>query len=104
MSATIDQKIRQGFDKEIAAALAVYFKVDVAKIKVLNDETAVEYTLVTLKDVDVSHPKIKMRLMELARHKSVDILSDGKDDGVVELRFLDTIIEELTEKLKAKMG
>lgn len=94
----IDEKIKQGYDKEIAGALAKYFKVEPKKLKVKNDHTSDQHTLVTLSDVDGTHPKIKMRLTELERHEDVDILNNGQEDGTVELRVFDSVIEELVAK------
>ncbi len=97
----IDEKIKQGYDKEIAEALAKYFKVETKKVKVKNDHTSDKHTLVTISGVDGTHPKIKMRLTELERHEDVDILNNGQEDGTVELRILDSVIEELVEKYSA---
>jgi hypothetical protein len=99
----IDQKIKQGYDKQIIAAMSVYFKVPEAQISVQNDEASPKHTLLFLKNVDASKPKIKMRLSELELHQGgVDIVTN--DGETLELRLLDTLIEELTEKYKPTDG
>lgn len=96
----IDEQMAHGLGEKIIAALAKYFKLEETQIRVANDETSPEHTLVYLSEVNISHPKIKLRLQELGRHQRTEI-NVVSDDAItdIEMRIEDSIIVEITQKL-----
>lgn len=96
----IDGQMAHGLGSRIIDALAKYFKLEPEQITVENDGTSPEHTLVYLKQVKRSHPKIKLRLQELARHQHTEIHPQSEDEiADFTLRIEDTVIVEITEKL-----
>lgn len=99
----IDQQLAHGLGEELIAALSRYFKIEEEKIRIRNDETSPEHTLITLEQVRRSHPKIKLRLQELERFQRTEIYYQSDEDITdIELRIEDAVIVELSEKIAKK--
>ena len=96
----IDNQLAHGLGDDIADALSRYFKIDPSHIRVRNDETSPEHTLIDLIQVKRSAPKLKLRLQELARYKHTDIYYKADTDICdIELRIEDEIIVTIAEKI-----
>ena len=99
----IDEQLAHGLGEQLIDALALYFKVPAEQIKVSNDETSPEHTIVNLSQIKRSAPKVKMRLQELERHLRTEVYFRSDDDVTdIELRIEDAVIVDIAEKLLNK--
>lgn len=96
----IDEQLAHGLGARIIEALAKYFKLEPTQIRVRNDNSSPEHTLIHLHQVKPSHPKIKLRLQELQRHQRTEIMVKS-DDAItdIDLRIEDRVIVEITQKI-----
>ena len=101
----LDEKIKQGFDKEIRQAIAFHLKIPELSVKVSNDESSLEHTLIHLFDIDPWQTRIKLRLQEMERHKGAHLHYLGEEAPMnMMIRIEDEALGILYEKIAAKMA
>ncbi len=99
----IDEQLAHGLGEQLIDALAIYFKIPAEQIKVSNDETSPEHTIVNLTQIKRSAPKVKLRLQELERHLRTEVyFSSDSDITDIELRIEDAVIVDIAQKMMSK--